>query len=159
MSYHVDLPSGAPLNYLQLGFLFLSFLASYSFFRTIYFLYFHPLASFRGPRWAAMSTWWLYSVSNPGRAEQIFEKLHRKYSKYNSIRCPASLIVIQSDRDTGPSNRPQRASYIRLDSLSHHIFPRSCLCETCILLRRLLNTSLRLPGNRPKLASAKSEEA
>ena len=88
---HILLPSGASLNYIQLSALLLSVLASYLFLRTFYFLYFHPLSSFPGPRRAAISTWWLYFVSNSGRAEQTFEQLHRKYSKYDSIFCPAAL--------------------------------------------------------------------
>jgi hypothetical protein len=48
--------------------------------RAIYLLYLHPLASFPGPRKAALSTWWVYGVSKTGRAEQTFEQLHKIYS-------------------------------------------------------------------------------
>ncbi|KAM3065584.1 hypothetical protein ACMFMF_010806 [Clarireedia jacksonii] len=54
-----------------LGFLFL---------HALYLCYLHPLASFRGPRLAALSTWWLYSVSKSGHADIVFEELHRKYN-------------------------------------------------------------------------------
>ncbi|KAJ4245782.1 hypothetical protein NW762_013906 [Fusarium torreyae] len=45
----------------------------------VYLLYFHPLAKFRGPRRAAVSTWWIYLVSRSGQADKVFEELHRKY--------------------------------------------------------------------------------
>lgn len=53
--------------------------------RVVYLLYFHPLASFRGPRWAALSRFWLYSVSKTGHQEALLEELHRKYSKSHEI--------------------------------------------------------------------------
>jgi hypothetical protein len=56
--------------------------------RAVYLLYLHPLASFRGPRRAALSEWWLYSVAKTGRPEEILEQLHRKYSM-----CPCPVCV------------------------------------------------------------------
>ncbi|KAF7536163.1 hypothetical protein G7054_g4763 [Neopestalotiopsis clavispora] len=52
----------------------------YPLMRIIYLLYFHPAFSFKGPTFAALSTWWLYSINKAGRAEQVFEQLHRKYN-------------------------------------------------------------------------------
>lgn len=51
--------------------------------RSLYYLYFHPLATFPGPRRAAVSTLWLYYVSRRGQPEETFEELHKKYSKCN----------------------------------------------------------------------------
>lgn len=56
----------------------------YPLMRIIYLLYFHPAFSFKGPTFAALSTWWLYSINKAGRAEQVFEQLHRKYSTCNA---------------------------------------------------------------------------
>lgn len=56
-------------------------LLGYSATRVIYLLFFHPLAVFPGPRTAALSTWWIYRISKTGQAEQVFERLHRKYSR------------------------------------------------------------------------------
>jgi len=55
-------------------------LLGYSATRVIYLLFFHPLAVFPGPRTAALSTWWIYRISKTGQAEQVFERLHRKYN-------------------------------------------------------------------------------
>ncbi len=49
----------------------------------LYNLYFHPLAKFPGPRWAAFSTWWktnLEVVQGLNLSEELF-KLHEIYGK------------------------------------------------------------------------------
>ncbi|OBR07631.1 Cytochrome p450 [Colletotrichum higginsianum IMI 349063] len=65
-------------------------------FRAIYLLYFHPLASFPGPRRAALSTWWLYSQSKSGRAEEIFEELHKKYNTRALRIAPNEIHITDS---------------------------------------------------------------
>ncbi|AEO69084.1 uncharacterized protein THITE_43879 [Thermothielavioides terrestris NRRL 8126] len=62
------------------GVLFLAVALASLVLRAVYLLYLHPLASFRGPRRAALSEWWLYSVAKTGRPEEILEQLHRKYN-------------------------------------------------------------------------------
>ncbi|KAL4902025.1 hypothetical protein BDW74DRAFT_181183 [Aspergillus multicolor] len=60
----------------------------------LYLLYLHPLAAFPGPRLAALSTWWLYRVSRAGRADQVFEELHRKYNT-RALRISPNELHIQ----------------------------------------------------------------
>ncbi|KAI5917039.1 cytochrome P450 [Camillea tinctor] len=47
--------------------------------RGIYRLYLHPLCHFPGPRRAALSNDWIYTISRAGKLEEAFERLHRKY--------------------------------------------------------------------------------
>lgn len=47
--------------------------------RSVYRLYFHPLARFPGPRAAALSNRWLYGISMQGNPEAEFQKLHEEY--------------------------------------------------------------------------------
>ncbi|KAI4943432.1 hypothetical protein J4E91_009341 [Alternaria rosae] len=47
--------------------------------RTVYLLYFHPLASFPGPYQAALSNWWQYTLSKTGKQEETLEQLHKAY--------------------------------------------------------------------------------
>lgn len=42
-------------------------------------IYFHPLSKFPGPLEAAVSDAWLYKVSEAGRQEEEFERLHELY--------------------------------------------------------------------------------
>lgn len=49
--------------------------------RIVYLLSFHPLASFRGPTAAALTSWWLYFTLKSGRSEYILKQLHSKYSR------------------------------------------------------------------------------
>lgn len=44
-----------------------------------YRLQFHPLASFPGPREAALSNNWIYKLSKSGKVEQELERLHQLY--------------------------------------------------------------------------------
>lgn len=65
----------------------------------IYRLWFHPLASFPGPKAAALSTEWLYRASLGKYIEETLDELHDKYSKSTSrvkiFHCPgASLLTI-----------------------------------------------------------------
>ncbi|KAL4877981.1 cytochrome P450 [Aspergillus karnatakaensis] len=46
----------------------------------IYRVYFHPLKHFRGPAQACVSDNWLYEVSKGGKAEDVFEKLHKDHN-------------------------------------------------------------------------------
>ncbi|KAH7205127.1 cytochrome P450 [Fusarium redolens] len=80
------LPEEAPVTWAHLSLLSLGSVLIYYLLRIPYLLYFHPLSSFRGPFWAAISTWWLYSVCRTGHAEQVFEQLHRKYSNLPDTR-------------------------------------------------------------------------
>ncbi|KAL3473187.1 cytochrome P450 [Aspergillus californicus] len=79
MLHHTVLLQDMSLSWAHLNTLFAAILA-FLVLRALYLLYFHPLASFPGPRLAALSTWWLFSVSKTGRAELVFEDLHRKYN-------------------------------------------------------------------------------
>lgn len=49
--------------------------------RVVYLLHFHPLASFRGPTAAAVTSWWLYFTLKSGCSEHILKQLHSKYSR------------------------------------------------------------------------------
>ncbi|KAJ5958797.1 cytochrome P450 [Penicillium vulpinum] len=51
--------------------------------RRIYRVCWNPLKNFKGLPEAAVSEDWLYRTTEFGTAEQVFEALHRKYS-----RCP-----------------------------------------------------------------------
>jgi hypothetical protein len=64
-------------------------------FRVFYNLYFHPLAKFRGPRLAALSTLWLYFNSRDGKIEQKLELLHQKYREL-SPRLPIIKLELQA---------------------------------------------------------------
>lgn len=67
---------------LEICFYLVFFVSAWGFFRAVYLLYFHPLASFPGPCKAALSTWWLYILSKSGQTEEVLERLHKKYSMY-----------------------------------------------------------------------------
>lgn len=53
----------------------------------IYRLYFHPLAKFPGPKWAAVSLWheFYYNVWNRGQLIWELERMHRKYGMNFSL--------------------------------------------------------------------------
>ncbi|ETS76939.1 hypothetical protein PFICI_10813 [Pestalotiopsis fici W106-1] len=79
MSYYIaNLSEAAPGRELLISAAFIAGL--YCVARVLYQLCLHPLAGFRGPRQAALSTWWLYSISKSGQAPQVFEELHRRYN-------------------------------------------------------------------------------
>ncbi|KAL1631249.1 hypothetical protein SLS54_000008 [Diplodia seriata] len=46
--------------------------------QAVYRLYFHPLAKFRGPRVASISSSWLDKQADAGNPEEVFEKLHQE---------------------------------------------------------------------------------
>ena len=52
--------------------------------RAFYNVYFHPLAKFRGPRLAALSTYWIYFYGRDGKIEKKLELLHKKYRELSS---------------------------------------------------------------------------
>ena len=55
--------------------------------RAIYRAFLHPLAHFKGPPTAGISTWWLYLKSRGRKIELELERLHEKYGMaiYNPI--------------------------------------------------------------------------
>ncbi|KAL5358851.1 cytochrome P450 [Aspergillus floccosus] len=48
-------------------------------FRALYYVTLHPLARYPGPRFASISTWWIYRLSKTHRIEQRLEQLHKQY--------------------------------------------------------------------------------
>ena len=76
---------------LALGFYLVFFVSAWDLSRAIYLLYFHPLASFSGPYKAALSIWWLYTLSKSGQAEEVLERLHKKYGMYQSCSLSINL--------------------------------------------------------------------
>jgi hypothetical protein len=70
----------------------LGFVLLYSVFwlgRAAYRLTIHPLSSVPGPRWAAVSCWWLYREEKSRHVEQRLRDLHRAYGETN--RCVRSV--------------------------------------------------------------------
>jgi hypothetical protein len=59
-------------------------LAAYFLLSRLYYLYFHPLASFPGPTNAASSRRWIYRVTDGGFPEEELERLHKKYRSFSS---------------------------------------------------------------------------
>lgn len=57
----------------------------------VYRLWFHPLASFPGPKLAALSTDWLYRASFGKYVEKTLDELHNDYSK---ITAPAKMTSV-----------------------------------------------------------------
>lgn len=55
-------------------------------FQMVYNLYFHPLAKFPGPRWAAATTWYeaYFDIIKGGRYFKEVEAMHERYGKTKS---------------------------------------------------------------------------
>lgn len=55
----------------------------YTWLRSIYRVHFHPLASFPGPREAAISRDWEHKIATEKGAypEKVYERLHKQYSE------------------------------------------------------------------------------
>lgn len=58
----------------------------YTWLRSIYRVHFHPLASFAGPREAAVSRDWEFKIATEKGAypEKVYEMLHKQYGEYSS---------------------------------------------------------------------------
>ncbi|KAH3947302.1 hypothetical protein HBH98_125320 [Parastagonospora nodorum] len=80
-----------------IAYLSLSLLACCSI-RAVYLLYFHPLASFRGPKKAALSSLWLFSVAKAGKPQQVFEQLHKDYNTRALRIAPNELHITDSEQ-------------------------------------------------------------
>lgn len=67
-----------------LGVLFLSWL-TYLVGLVIYRLYFHPLAKFPGPKYAAISRWheYYHEVVRKGQFTFVIQDYHKQYGMYN----------------------------------------------------------------------------
>jgi cytochrome P450 len=76
---------------LRSGVLLLLFAVVYKSWQAIYRLYLHPLSNFPGPREAALSTTWLFNLSQTGQQEQEFERLHQKYRTHALRIAPNEL--------------------------------------------------------------------
>lgn len=65
----------------------------------VYRLYFHPLAKFPGPKYAAISRWheFYYEVVKKGQFTFKVQELHRKYGRFPS--CERHLAVPATTRN------------------------------------------------------------
>lgn len=72
-----ELDFGPRLLHLALG--LSSTYAVFWILRAFYRLTFHPLASFPGPRLAAISVWWLYREEKTRHVEVQLKALHKEY--------------------------------------------------------------------------------
>jgi hypothetical protein len=70
----------------------------YKWLRSIYRLYFHPLAGFPGPRNAAVSRDWEHRIATEKGAypEKVYEMLHKQYGNYKLKKMPNSQDVMQA---------------------------------------------------------------
>jgi hypothetical protein len=80
----------------------LALLLAYAIFwllRATYRLTFHPLTSFPGRRWAAVSTWWLYRQESTRHVESILKALHKEYGERCNIQGSAATckLILTSD--------------------------------------------------------------
>ncbi|KAL4899883.1 hypothetical protein BDW74DRAFT_105802 [Aspergillus multicolor] len=110
-------------------------LLAYMLGRALYLLNLHPLASFPGPRLAALSTWWLYFVSRGGCADQVFEELHRKYNT-RALRISPNEIHI-SDANLYHTIYSQDQAYLKhADFYAGFGTPHTAVVETDRALHR-----------------------
>ncbi|KAF8856700.1 cytochrome P450 [Acephala macrosclerotiorum] len=89
----------------------------YLFIRTIYRLYFHPLAKFPGPRLAAVSQLWFARSWYYGKYFQDIEELHKQYGDFvRTAPNELSIATVQSFNDIyGQVGRNTHATFIKSD--------------------------------------------
>lgn len=59
--------------------------ATFAAISAFYNIHLHPLAKFPGPQAACLSQKWVLAQSKTGRAEEVFERLHKQYGIFNPI--------------------------------------------------------------------------
>lgn len=97
-------------------------LAAYFLLSRLYYLYFHPLASFPGPTNAATSRRWIYRITDSGFPEEELEWLHKKHRFVQPILLVFVLLLTQT-RNKCSANRPERTAYNRRFKIQGHLQP------------------------------------
>ena len=114
---------------------------------TVFTLYFHPLAKFRGPTAAALSRHWVKAVLTSGKAEKIFEALHAEYGERIMpeltrdplhLWSPLTIFCLPSTcRHQSTTHRAKRASHQRCHPLQDCLRQPKTVSERKGILRGL----------------------
>ena len=84
----------------------------------VYRLYYHPLAKFPGPRYAAISRWheYYHEVVRKGQFSFVIQDYHRKYGKFCTYGCDtygAPMLGLTVKARSSASSQTRSTSKIR----------------------------------------------